>query len=314
MKNAIPTLERIGDRLGDRADSPSNSSDLLVKPAVATDVDAPREVDPRNHVEICAAPNFAAVSDKGLKHSDNQDAVALATVEILVSPVDIPPIYVAVVCDGVSSSQSGSVASAAAAKAACAALERTFTRNPDALSRGALHDAICQANRAVYSVEIPAGSEKDPPATTIVAAVVQDGNATIGWIGDSRAYWVTDTEAGLLTRDDSWVNAMIDAGRMTEEESLTHPNLHALYRCLGGETDIDIVPISPTFSTLRMEPGTRLVLCSDGFWNYASGPEDVARVVRQTPIDDPLRTAKHLVNFAIVSGGQDNITVSVLTL
>ena len=63
-----------------------------------------------------------------------------------------------------------------------------------------------------------------------------------------------------------------------------------------------------------MRPGTRLILCSDGFWNYAPTPVDVAKLVRQTPADDALTTAKHLVNFAIVGGGHDNITVAVLSL
>jgi PPM family protein phosphatase len=268
----------------------------------------------RDHVEIASAGNFAAVSDRGLRHSDNQDSVSLVTVEILVSPIDIPPVYIAVVCDGVSSCESGASASAVAAQAASDSLKQAYTRNPSANARVELQTAIRRANDAVCAIPCDPGSEKDPPSTTVIAAVVQDGAATIGWVGDSRAYWVDEEDAGVLTRDDSWINAMLDAGYMTEAEALVSPNQSALYRCLGGETCEDGPSADPTFSTYFMRPGTRLILCSDGFWNYARTPADVARVVRQTPHDDALRTAKHLVNFAIVGGGHDNITAAVLSL
>jgi PPM family protein phosphatase len=276
-----------------------------------TDHAPPPERDPKDHVENWAGCNLAGVSDKGLKHEDNQDAMALATVEILVSPIDVPPIYIAVVCDGVSSSDSGAVASATAAKTVAVMLQRALNRNPDANLRAEMKAAIALASKAVDAIECTPGNEKNPPATTIVAAVVRDSTATIAWIGDSRAYWVGETEEGLLTRDDSWCNAMIDAGRMTEEQALESANQHALFRCLGGESGDNEPPV-PSFTTFCLTAGTRLLLCSDGFWNYAPGPDEVARLVRQTPPDDPLRTAKHLVNYAIVSGGHDNITVTIL--
>jgi serine/threonine protein phosphatase PrpC len=268
---------------------------------------------PRDHIEVSSGCNFAAVSDRGLRHADNQDAVALSTVEILVSPIDVPPIYIAVVCDGVSSCESGASASAIAAKSVALSLKEAFTRNPASNPRVELRSAILRANEAVCDIPREAATEKDPPSTTVVAAVVQDGAATIGWVGDSRAYWVDETDAGGLTRDDSWINAMLDAGYMTEEEAANSPNQSALYRCLGGEIGDDTPSAEPSFSTLCLRPGMRLILCSDGFWNYAPDPEDVGRVVRQTPSDDAFKTAKHLVNYAIVGGGHDNITVAVLS-
>ena len=269
---------------------------------------------PRDHVEVSSGCNFAAVSDRGLRHHDNQDSIALSTVEILVSPVDVPPIYIAVICDGVSSCESGASASEIAAQATAASLKSAFTRNPCANPRNELFLAIRKANEAVCAIPCDPNMEKDPPSTTVVAAVVVEGQATIGWVGDSRAYWVDEEDAGVLTRDDSWINAMLDAGYMTEEEAKVNPNQSALYRCLGGELCDDGPNADPSFANFFVRPGTRLILCSDGFWNYAPTPDDVARVARQGPVDDAFKTAKHMVNFAIVGGGHDNISVAVLSL
>jgi serine/threonine protein phosphatase PrpC len=252
----------------------------------------------------------AGLSDRGIIHHENQDALALATVDIIVSPVDVPPIYIAVVCDGVSSSASSASASAIAAKTVADRVKRTFTRFPDACPRKALREAIGAANRAVYAIERDAEHEGGPPATTVAAVVVHDRKATIAWIGDSRVYWVSETDAGVLTRDDTWVNYMVDEGRMTEEEALKSPDRHALVRSLGGEEEAH--EAIPSFTTFDLLPGMRLVACSDGFWNYAPTPQNVARLVRHTPSDDPMGTAKHLVNFALAHGGHDNITVAVL--
>lgn len=292
----------------DAPNLPSNGATALLE--------APRRLPrPTDHVEICPTSRFAGVSDRGVQHEINEDAIAMSAVEILVSPIDVPPVYIAVVCDGVSSSEAGDSASEVASQAAMKSLNRALTLNPDANARAVLRDGILKASATVCAIPNAPNSIMDPPATTIVAAVVQDSNATIAWIGDSRAYWVTETDCGLLTRDDSWVNAMIDAGRMTEAEAINSPNVHALFKCLGREHPGDSgTAVEPSFVNLRMTPGMRLVLCSDGFWNYAPGAQEVAKLVRHTPLDNPLKTARHLVNFAIVGGGHDNISVVVLAV
>lgn len=290
------------------------AADRIESPGTATAVQEPKPRPERDHIEVTSGCHLAAVSDLGLRHADNQDAVALSTVEILCSPIDVPPIYIAVVCDGVSTCDGGASASAVAARTVAVSLKEAFTRNPAANPRAELRNAIARANDAVCAIPHDPATGMDPASTTVVAAVVQDGVATIGWIGDSRAYWVDEAEAGVLTRDDSWINAMIDAGHMTPEEAKTSPNQSALYRCLGGEIDPDGPSSDPSYATYCMRPGTRLILCSDGFWNYAPLPDEVAKLVRQVPAHNAFKIAKHLVNFAIVGGGHDNITVAVLSL
>ena len=123
-------------------------------------------------------------------------------------------------------------------------------------------------------------------------------------------------EAGrLLTRDHSWVNEMVDAGEMTEAEALRSKQAHAITRCLGplnGEPPDD-VPV-PSVVTLPAPPGGLLLVCSDGLWNYAAAPDELAALIRSSPDGDALALCRHLVDFALVQGGRDNITAAVVEL
>jgi serine/threonine protein phosphatase PrpC len=133
-------------------------------------------------------------------------------------------------------------------------------KDPKELMRAAIlagHDAICKL--------MPAGtSSDDRPLTTIVAALAGCDMVTIGWAGDSRAYLLTGT-GKLLTRDDSWVNWVVERGDMTEAQAMRSPNAHVIVHCLGDPDD----PPEPHVVTVTLSAGERLLLCSDGLWNYA---------------------------------------------
>jgi serine/threonine protein phosphatase PrpC len=154
---------------------------------------------------------------------------------------------------------------------------------------------------------LPAANTLDnPPSTTIVAAMVVDGTATLGWVGDSRAYWIADGTGRQLTSDHSWMNSVVSAGEMTPEQAARDPQAHAITRWLGADAgensraDILHFPISA--------PGC-LLLCTDGLWNYAPDPRQLAQLI-QAP--DALAAARSLVEFAIAQGGHDNITAILL--
>ena len=129
---------------------------------------------------------------------------------------------------------------------------------------------------------------------------------TIGWVGDSRAYWLTETGRGeRLTADDSWAERMVASGTLTEAEAGAHPNAHVLTGWLGA----DAGELEPHVAAFRPEgPGTVLI-CSDGLWNYLPEPADIAGA---KPDADPLTAAKALVRVALEAGGRDNITVVVM--
>ena len=148
------------------------------------------------------------------------------------------------------------------------------------------------------------------PACTVVAAVVTEGSATVGWVGDSRAYWLPDGGPGaLLTADDSWLAQTVAAGADAARAALD-PRAHTITAWLGAGAptlDVHVTTVPPE------GPGT-LVLCTDGLWNYHEAPDDLAAELPADAARDPLGAARALVAAALARGGRDNITVAVLPL
>jgi serine/threonine protein phosphatase PrpC len=93
--------------------------------------------------------------------------------------------------------------------------------------------AVAAALASVCEIPYTSSANADPPSTTLVAAVVQDHTATIGWLGDSRAYWISPQGSRQLTKDDSWLNDIVASGQMTEAEASKSDKAHAITRWLG---------------------------------------------------------------------------------
>jgi serine/threonine protein phosphatase PrpC len=278
---------------------------------------APRR---RDHFSEQPAAWVAAVSDRGLRHARNEDAVALSA--------DAEPGSRAavVVCDGVSSSVDADLASLAAARAARDVLASSRSRGMGTGSSllaavvARLEAAADAASEAVLEVSsktkdgaAAGGAPVPSPAScTFVAAVVEQDLLVVGSVGDSRAYWLPDAgEATALTLDDSFAQQQITAG-VPRDRAEAGPQSHAITRWLG----LDAPDHRPTTANMRLaEPGWLLV-CSDGLWNYCSAAQDLAGLVRQTSASspaaaEPLALAGALVDWANTRGGQDNITVAL---
>ncbi|MBB3077202.1 serine/threonine protein phosphatase PrpC [Streptomyces violarus] len=267
----------------------------------------PRE---RDHMEQESGP-MAAVSDRGLRHHRNEDAFAIGTTAL----PDGTPASVAIVCDGVSSATRPDDASQAASKAASEAVLAALPRG--AHPQQAMHDAIVAASRAVNSLadEPATAREQAPhqnaPACTIVGAVVTSGLLIVGWVGDSRAYWVpVDRSAppARLTEDDSWAAQMVAAGLMNEAEAYADERAHAITGWLGADA-YELEPHTAAFKPDR--PGV-VVVCTDGLWNYAEAAEEMARVLPFDAAAHPLHSARVLVGHALDGGGHDNVTVALV--
>ncbi|MET9378921.1 PP2C family serine/threonine-protein phosphatase [Streptomyces sp. NPDC002992] len=270
----------------------------------------PRE---RDHMEQ-ELSTVAAVSDRGLRHHRNEDAFAVSATAL----PDGSPATLAIVCDGVSSATRPDEASAAAASAAGQTLLTALPRGTH--PQQAMHEAIVAASEAVNALaEEPGqgGMEHDPhrhqnaPACTIVGAVVADGLLIVGWVGDSRAYWVPDDRTSppaRLTQDDSWAAQMVAAGLMNEAEAYADERAHAITGWLGADA-YELEPHTAAFKPDR--PGV-VVVCTDGLWNYAEAAEDMARVVPPDAAGRLLHGAQVLVGHALDGGGHDNVTVALL--
>ncbi|MGV9989934.1 protein phosphatase 2C domain-containing protein [Streptomyces sp. NPDC003374] len=267
----------------------------------------PRE---RDHMEQESGP-VAAVSDRGLRHHRNEDAFSLGSTTL----PDGSPAAVAIVCDGVSSATRPDDASLAASRAASESLLAALPRGVH--PQQAMHDAIVAASHAVDALaEEPATAREhtphhNAPACTIVGAVVASGLLVVGWVGDSRAYWVPadrGAPAARLTEDDSWAAQMVAAGLMSEAEAYADERAHAITGWLGADS-YELEPHTASFKPDR--PGV-VVVCTDGLWNYAETAGEMAEAVPLDAAERPLHSARVLVGHALDGGGHDNVTVAVL--
>jgi serine/threonine protein phosphatase PrpC len=278
-------------------------------------------VKPRDHWIDQPVLWVAAVCDRGVRHTRNEDAVAVAA-------ESAPGSFAAlVVCDGVSSAPDSDLASLAAARAARDVLAGPELAGalaaPDAdrgpmLARGveaaglAAHEAASAVARRV------AGEGRgNPPSTTFVAGVLAARRLVVGSVGDSRAYWIPDDGEPLqLSTDDSWAAEAMALG-LPREEAESGPNAHAITRWLGA----DAPDPKPRTVERQLEGAGWVLLCSDGLWNYCSEASDLAALVAQRSealgtaapgehaTAGPLATA--LVAWAVEAGGADNISVAL---
>ena len=246
----------------------------------------------RDHAELELA-GLAAVTDRA-RRPRNEDAVAIGRFGAATA---------AVVCDGVSTSSRADTAATAAAEAAIEELVDALRAGADPV------EATRRAARAGAAAARAAAGPDDrnaPPSCTYVSAIVAGDAVTVGWIGDSRAYWLGPDRA-LLTVDDS-LRARLAAGRPVPAALSTEdPRSGALIRWLGvdgDDEDAQVLTIRPS------GPGTVLV-CSDGLHHYLPGAVDLAAAAAGLP-PAPLAVARGLTQQALDAGGHDNIAVAVL--
>jgi serine/threonine protein phosphatase PrpC len=254
---------------------------------------------PRDHIETEAGA-AGAVTDRGLRHHRNEDAMWLV---VRGDDVDV------VVCDGVSSSFDPDVASQTAVECA-GQLLATFKAGDELPER--IGEAVVAAGAAVAEL-IEAGDPRrtaSNPACTIVAACVRGSEIGYAWVGDSRAYWLpADGEVVPLTEDDSWATHAIALGA-DPQTAWNDPKAHAITAWLGA----DAGTVAPRVGEFVVTAAGHLVLCSDGLWNYLTDPAEFAGTVRKhlQEAESPLAAARSLVAFANGEGGADNITVALI--
>ncbi|MGP3956942.1 PP2C family protein-serine/threonine phosphatase [Nonomuraea sp. 3N208] len=241
-----------------------------------------RQPTGRDHAETVLDNGAAALTDKGLRRSRNEDAMALLSSGDTV---------VTVVCDGVGSSPRADEASAVAVETAATALARGLSQK----------EAFDLAGRAVAKL---ATSVYDAPACTYVAAVVERDRITLGWAGDTRAYWLScdgsAAERGHPSQAPELGSAIRHSALLTEDDAVETGEITAW---LGADAEGVTLHVR-TFTPLA--PGLLLV-CSDGLWRYLDGYAFPASGA-------PLDMAREMLRHALDSGGQDNVTIALIPL
>jgi serine/threonine protein phosphatase PrpC len=229
------------------------------------------------------ALRYAARSDRGLVRGNNQDSVYAG------------PRLLAV-ADGMGGHAAGDVAS----KVVIAALEHLDDDAPSGDMLQALREAVFDGSEHLREV-IRESPQLEGMGTTLTAVLFAGGRLALCHVGDSRAYLLRDGVLQQITHDDTFVQTLIDDGRITPEEANHHPQRSLLLRALNGQ-DVD-----PDLSMREARAGDRYLLCSDGLSGVVS--EETLAEALQDP--DPQSTADRLVELALRSGGPDNITVIV---
>ncbi|CAM3301884.1 PPM-type phosphatase domain-containing protein [Nocardioides dubius] len=229
----------------------------------------------------------AGITDVGLVRDHNEDAG-------FVGP------YLVLVADGVGGAAAGEVASATVAHAVAS----RALAHPEEPPLDLLAEAVDVARD-----EVVAGSA-DPAragmATTLTALATDGVVVALAHIGDSRAYALTDQGLVRLTRDHTWVQEMVEEGRLSAEQAAGHAWRNVVLRSLPGEGEsghADLV-------MLELAPATRVLLCSDGLTDLVSDERIAALLVE--PSADAAASA--LVQAALAAGGHDNITCIVVDL
>jgi serine/threonine protein phosphatase PrpC len=256
-----------------------------------------RPAEDRIELDLALA---AGVSDRGRVHRRNEDAFALEVVgERRVA---------AVVCDGISSSSAGDAAARSATEAACAVLAAALSEaNCDA--GAATREAVAAAHNAVVAVPWTARVDRAMPSCTLVSGLWCEETVAIGWVGDSRAYWIGSGGTLQLTLDDSWAEEQVADGMLTREQALADRRAHSVTNWIGPDAPVS----EPRVAFVRpSEPG-RLLLCSDGLWNYVPDAGALGDVIASLPEGaSPAAVARALTDVAVDRGGRDNITVIVV--
>ena len=185
---------------------------------------------------------------------------------------------------------------------AASALAR-FGTPPDAVVRDAVEAALVSLQAGVDADE-----ERQGMATTLTCLVTDGATTALGHVGDSRAYlWRAQTLV-RITRDHTYVQQLVEDGAMSAEEALVHPWRHVVMRSLHSSADVPPESVAPDVVLLDLQPGDRLLLCSDGVSDLV--PERrIAEVLR---LGMPGAAAAVLVQHALEAGGRDNATAVVL--
>jgi PPM family protein phosphatase len=226
---------------------------------------------------------YAARSDRGLVRQNNQDAVYAG------------PRLLAL-ADGMGGHAAGDMA----AKVVIAAFVPLDDDEPGNDLLDQLHEATLAGNAAISEL-VREDPEREGMGTTLTAVLFGGNKIGLVHVGDSRAYLLRDGAFSQITHDDTFVQSLIDEGRITEHEASSHPQRSLLLKALTGHE------VEPSLTVREARAGDRYLLCSDGLSSVVSA-ETLAEGLT---IPDPQACADRLIELALKGGGPDNITCIV---
>ena len=241
--------------------------------------------------------NYCFVSERtdvGCKRQANEDNLV---------HFECPNGLVATVCDGMGGHVGGAVASQVAVDAIRSFLTENYFENP----QEAIGMAIDAANKAILA-RVRVQPELQGMGSTCVMLIVRDGKVYIGSVGDSRIYLIRSRRIMQLTKDQSFVQLLVDRGEITKEQAEHHPRKNEITNCLGI-ADMRAATVLP--DAIIPEAGDCFLLCSDGLSGMVPD-ERIEHIVSQQGTYTSQQRVDQLVELARQNGGLDNITVQIV--
>ena len=232
--------------------------------------------------------NYAACSDRGLVRGNNEDSAYAG------------PRLIAL-ADGMGGHAAGEVASAFMIEA-LEPLDSPLIEDPDHHERleTLLATAMDEGNQNI-AMHVDENPTLAGMGCTLSALLFRGSEVGLCHVGDSRGYRLRDGELEQITKDDTFVQSLVDQGKLDPEDVSSHPQRSLILKALTGR------PVEPTLNTFEAQVGDRYMLCSDGLSDPVSR-DTILEVLKSFP---PAQAARKLVEMALRGGGPDNVTVVV---
>lgn len=255
------------------------------------------EPHPKNQAPIAIDYRAVALTDVGSVRDNNEDNL------VFIRPFDLKTRAshgcLALVADGMGGYSYGELAS----KMATDIISRNYFDAKYNIET-ALRKAFEKANRAIYQQ-----AAKNPRfkgmGTTCTGVVLLNDQIYLGHVGDSRAYLVKGNRVIQLSNDHTLVQHLLDTGQITQEESLSHPQRNVVTRAMGTSMKLQADFLK---HKLQFEIGDRLVICSDGLYEYVQEAE-LQQILTQNKLNE---ASQRLIDLAKQRGGHDNISVLIV--
>ena len=256
----------------------------------------------------------AAQTHAGMTGKNNEDRFAVSAFQL--SQRNRTPVLLAVLCDGIGGHKAGEIA----AELAVNNISQVAAESDGKYPLEALEKGIQQANQAIFKAANHDQSKTGMGSTTAIAWVIGNRLFT-ATVGDSRIYLMRDGHIRQLSIDHTWIQDALDSGLLAPDQVEGHPNRHVIRRYLGGPTPPEVdyrLRMADGESDQQsidnqgkpLNPGDRLLLCSDGLTDLVRDHEILAAFGE---VSDEQAT-QNLVDLANTRGGHDNITIVTFTL
>lgn len=251
-----------------------------------------------------------ALTNRGIVRSNNEDSI-YAFFSKLNDTDTLPAFGIFIVADGAGGHLNGEVASSLTLRTVAKSLIQQIyipmldKEDMNSLDRPTISDVIA---KAIQEADRLVREQVTDGGCTCTVGVITGNILNIGHVGDSRLYVMNETECERITRDHSVVGRLIELGDVEPEDAKDHPQRSVLYRGVGmgrdeGEIDVDIM-------RKRLKTGDYILLCSDGLWDMVDD-DAIKETILQS--DTPQHACKQLITKANMQGGEDNISVIVVS-